>query len=103
MAKYYAVALTTTNGGFGEWERSLYGGDYGKTIKEAITKATAGDHDPEQHSKYLLGRDELPTLVYGDDIEETVKDIRGLIHNEPERVYAVETIFGIGYVGLEKA
>lgn len=102
MAKYYAVALTTTNGGFGEWERSLYDGDYGKTIKEAITKATAGEHDPEQHGKYLLGRDDLSTLMYG-DVQESVEDIRGLIHNEPERVYAVETIYGIYYVGLEKA
>jgi hypothetical protein len=40
MAKYYAAALVPCNSGFGEYERSIYGGDYDRTIKGAIAKAT---------------------------------------------------------------
>lgn len=102
MAKYYAVALTTTSGGFGEWERSLYGGAYARTIKEAISKATAGEHNPDQHDKYLLGRDDDKLDAAWDKEWGNHGDIRGLIYNEPERVYAVQTIYGIRYVGVEK-
>lgn len=107
MAKYYAVQLTPVNSGFGEWERSLYGGDYGRTIKEAITKATAQEHDPEAgHGRYLLGRDDVHDPELLDNLtpegEPPAEDIRGLVHNEPDRVYIVETIYGIRYVGLQE-
>ncbi len=103
MAKYYAVRLVVCNSGFGEWERSIYGGDYGRTIKGAIAKATAGDHDPERHGKYLLvgnrrGDVDNPTPEGAPPAE----DIRGLIHCEPERVYVVETMYGPQYVGVEE-
>lgn len=93
MAKYYGVALVATSG-FGEYEQSIYGGDHGRTIKDTLRKATGDEYDPERHSAYLLGRD---------NIEETdATDIRGLVCDEPQRVYAVETMYGIRYVGLDK-
>jgi hypothetical protein len=107
MAKYYAVRLVVCNSGFGEWERSIYGGDYDRTIKGAIAKATAGDHDPERHGKYLLGRDDVADPELLDNLTPEgappAEDIRGLIHYEPERVYVVETMYGPQYVGVEEA
>lgn len=96
MARYYAVRIVPASGGFGEYEPTIYGGDYDRTIKGAIARATAGEHDPERHVKYLLGRDdERLALEWGSD-----EDIRGLIHNEPERVYVVETDYGLQHVGV---
>ncbi len=100
MAKYYAVALVPCNSGFGEWERSIYGGDYGRTIKGAIAKATGGDHEPERHGKYLLGRDDADNPT--PEGEPPAEDIRGLVHRAPERVYVVETMYGPQYVGVEE-
>lgn len=98
--RWYAVQLTAANGGFGEWERSLYGGDYGRTIKEALQKATAGEHDPDQHQRYELGKDDekLQANWYDDQHHG---DIRGLRHDE--RVFLVDTMYGPSYVGLERA
>ena len=100
--KYYGVAIVPATAGFGEWERSLYGGDYGRTIKETLAKATAGEHDPQTHAAFLLGRDN-EKLASAWDASGHHGDIRGLIHDEPNRVYAVETIYGIRYVGLQPA
>lgn len=103
MSKYYAVALHTKWSGFGEWERSLYGGDYDRTIKGAIEKATGGEYEPDRGQRhYLLGRDDKALNNAWDEHGGYHGDIRGLIHNEPERVYAVETTYGISYVGVEE-
>lgn len=105
MPKYYAIQLVPSNSGFGEWDRSLYGGDYDRTIKGAIAKAIGaidGEYNPIYHDHYLLGRDEIPEIdmdYWGEP--KAVKDIRGLIHDEPERVYVVEDEYGIRYVGVE--
>ena len=99
MPRYYAVALTPCNGGFGEWERSVYGGDYARTIKGAVQRATGGEHEPERHARYLIGRDDEKVVrEWGEEWHHG--DIRGLIHDEPEHVYLVETLYGLRYVGV---
>ncbi len=89
---YYAVQLVRCNGTPSEFEPSLYGGDRARTIKEAIARASAGEHDPEKDSRILLGRDNPESMG--------AEDIRGLIHNEADRVYAVETLYGLQYFNV---
>lgn len=82
---YYEISIIPANGGFGEWQCQPVNGE-----------GWADDYDLEAEMRgnadlYELGVDELPPGV---------EDIRGRIHNEPGRVFAIVDSDRVGYVGI---
>ncbi len=87
MAKYLVIPIVPADGGFGEWQRSLYTSE-AKSIKAAVQSLTYGVEDTAI---------ELPDEDFGG------KDITELIQNEPSRIFAYDDGYGgYGYFGLEK-
>jgi hypothetical protein len=68
MTLGYAYSIVPASSGFGLWEASA---DSELVSKESLTET--------DYHCYLLGTDELP---------DGIKDISGLIQNEPDQVYA---------------
>lgn len=98
---YYAeVGIRPHYAGFGEYNRDPNAGDpYPGDAEDLLIEIRNSLMEGEE--LYELGVDELP---------DAVKDIRGLIHNEPERVFAVfrpeqdpnDFSNPVNYFGIEK-
>lgn len=88
--KYLVIPLEPSNSGFGEWQRSLYTAPWARSIEEAVRNLTDGI---EGHAI------ELPNA----ELSEAGRDITGLIHDEPSRVFAYQDDYGdYAYFGLEE-
>lgn len=94
MSRIYAVALGRCNGTPSEYEPTVYGGDYARTIKDAIAKASAGEVERDA---------EMVKLGTKAAEKADVEDIRGLIHNEADRVYAAFGMYGYRYFNVSDA
>ncbi len=90
---YVEVSINPKWSGFGEYEVHLNRGE--NEFEDIHELEDAMLHSAwEQHGElYKLGTDELP---------EGVKDIRGLIHNEPKHVYVMVFDSGWNYFGIEE-
>lgn len=82
---YHEITIIPSNAGFGEYQTSPINGE-GWEDEYALETEMRGNAE-----LYELGVDELP---------EGVEDIRGRIHDEPGRVFAVVSDFGTQYVGI---
>jgi hypothetical protein len=80
---YDYVAIVPSNSTDGEYEVIGTHTAYPMTLEEIET-------DEPGFERWLLGTDTLP-----DEIE----DIRGAIHDQPDRVYALRSEYGVGYFG----
>lgn len=89
--KYYEVSITPASSGFGEYQCTSNGEgwvDDGDLLSE-IAQNSDG---------------EIIELCDGAELSDGAEDIRGRIHNEPRRVFALVRDDGeIGYFGIAHA
>lgn len=86
---FYEVSIQAAPGGFGEYQCQPINGEGWVDVSELLAEISA------QYEYFELGNldDELP---------EGAEDIRGRIHNEPERVFAMRCDETVVYFGITR-
>lgn len=89
--QYFEQMISPAAGGFGEWQADPINGDAWVDESDLAAEMAQGAAD--------MGAELIELGV--DDLPEGVEDIRGRIHNEPARVFAILADDGnVAYTGI---
>lgn len=86
---FYEVSIQPAPGGFGEWQCQPINDEGWEDVNELLAEIAA------QYEYFELGNldDELP---------DGAEDIRGRIHNEPDRMFVMDQDGRIVYFGITR-
>lgn len=87
---FYEVTIQASPSGFGEYQCSPINGEGWQDCDDLLTEITSNnDHVFE-----------LTDEIVASALPGQAEDIRGRIHNEPSRVFAIVNDFGVSYFGI---